>query len=245
MMRTILPIFILLIFAMATDIKAQEFDKDIISTSDGDLEITFIGHASLMFTFNDMVIHVDPWSRAADYSKLPKADILLLTHDHGDHLDPAALKQVMEDDTELIYTQICAQDYPGGSVIKPGMSWTVKGIGIEAVHAYIIGTPERGGIHPKGECNGYILTFGGKRVYIASETHNIPELKEISNIDIAFLAMDSVYNLSPEEAVEVVKVFKPRVIYPFHYNKADLTPFTRAFENDPDIEVRIREMRIK
>jgi L-ascorbate metabolism protein UlaG (beta-lactamase superfamily) len=244
-MRTILSIFLVLIFTLAVTAYAQEIEKDVIATSGGDLEIHFLGHATLMFKFNGVVMHLDPWSRVADYSTLPKADIALLTHDHSDHLDPKALAQVLRDDTSLIYTQVCAEMFPGGSVIKQGMSWKVEGIGIEAVAAYTIKIPEKGQSHPEGECNGYILTFGDKRIYIASETANIPELKDIKDIDIAFLAMDSVYNLSPEEAVDVVKVFAPKVIYPFHYNRADLSPFISAFENDPGIEVRIRDMRIR
>ncbi len=119
------------------------------------------------------------------------------------------------------------------------MKWTVRGIGIEAVPAYTVKTPERGETHPKGECNGYIAD---KRVYIASETAVIPELKNISDIDITFLAMDVIYNISPEEAVEAVNMFKPWLIYPYHFNKADLTPFIEAFADNLDIGVRVRDM---
>ena len=242
-MQKILPVVILLLLAVAPHARAQnQFETDTIATSAGDLNITFIGHATLLFTFNDLVIHIDPWRRVADYSKMPKADIVLVTHDHADHLDPDALKHILTEKTTLIYTRTCAEMFPGGTVMRNGESMTVAGIQIEAVPAYTLREVKRGQPHPPGECNGYILTFGDKRVYIASETENIPELKQISDIDIAFLAMDGVFNISPEEAVEAVKVFKPEVIYPYHYSRADLTPFVEAFKDIPEIEVRIRDM---
>lgn len=239
--------------AIAFPASAQnQFEQDTIATSDGDLGITFLSHSTLMFTFHDLVIHVDPWSRAADYSQLPKADIVLITHDHGDHLDRRALAQVLKgttyyseyDETTLIYTKLCADRFPGGTILRNGMTWTVKGIKIEAVPAYCLIPRDdpRSLPHTQWECNGYILTFGDKRVYIASETENIPELNNVKDIDIAFLAMDGIFNLTPEEAVGAVNVFKPRVIYPYHFAEADLTPFMSAFENNPDIEVRIRNM---
>jgi len=244
-MQKILYFVVMLFLVTAFSIFAQnQFDKDTITTSAGDLIITFVGRGTLMFTFNDLVIHVDPWSRVADYSKMPKADIVLITHEHGDHLDPRALEQILKEETTLIYTKLCAEKFPGGTIMRNGMTWKVKGILIEAVPAYclIIRDDPRSRPHTRWECNGYILTFGDKRVYIVSETENIEELKDIRDIDIAFLAMDAIFNLTPEEAVDVVKVFKPKVIYPYHYADADLTPFIEAFKDNPDIEVRIRRM---
>ncbi len=255
MLKIHCAVLILLLIGAVHSSSQQKFETDTIVTSAGDLKITFIGHATLMFTFNDLVIHLDPWSRAADYSQMPKADIVLLTHEHGDHLDRRALEQVLKgtsyysenDETTLIYTKLCADRFPGGTVMRNGMTWKVKGILIEAVPAYCLIPRDdpRSQPHTRWECNGYILTFGDKRVYIASETENIPELKEIKDINIAFLAMDGVFNLSPEEAVATVNVFKPKVIYPYHYSRADLTPFIEAFKDIPEIEVRIRDMRVK
>ncbi|MBN1290773.1 MAG: MBL fold metallo-hydrolase [Candidatus Latescibacteria bacterium] len=235
-------------FVSALSINAQKkFETDTIKTSDGDLKITFIGHGTLMFTFNDLIIHIDPWSVAADYSKLPNGDIILLTHNHTDHLDPKALNHIIDENTTLIYTQQCANSYPGGVVMRNGMTWKVKGLLIEAVPAYCLIPRDdpRSQPHTKGECNGYILTFGDKRVYIASETENIPELKEVSDIDVAFIAMDSIFNLTPTEAIDAVKAFNPKVIYPYHYADADLTPFLDAFKDNPSIEVRVKNMKIK
>ena len=238
-------VFILLLTGAVHVSSQQQFETDTIATSAGDLQITFIGHATLMFTFDDLVIHLDPWSRLADYSQMPKADFVFITHDHADHLDLKALKHILTDETTLVYTKKCAEVFPGGTVIRNAETLELARITARAVPAYTLREVKRGQPHPKGECNGYIFTFGDKRVYIASETENIPELKEIKDIDIAFLAMDGMFNLSPEEAIAVVNIFKPKVIYPYHYSRADLTPFIDAFKDIPEIEVRIRDMRVK
>ncbi|MFC1537960.1 MBL fold metallo-hydrolase [Candidatus Latescibacterota bacterium] len=242
-MRTFYITLLLVLFAFNSVSAQNSFKSDTFATSEGPFKITFIGHGSLMFTFNDLVMHLDPWGRVADYSKLPKADIVLLTHDHSDHLDPTALKHVLADDTVLIYTKTCSEMFPGGIIINNGEMMSVEGIKIEAVPAYTLKEVKIGQPHPPGECNGYILTFGGKRIYIVSETENIPEMKQIRNIDTAFLAMDGVYNISPEEAVEIITIIKPKVIYPYHFANADLTPFIEAFKDNADIEVRIRDMK--
>ena len=138
-MRMFMIAVSLCIFAVTFSASAQKkFETDIFKTSAGDLKITFIGHGTLMFTFNDMIIHIDPWSRVADYSKMPEGDIILLTHNHTDHLDPEALQYIKDDNTTLIYTQQCADSYPGGVVMRNGMTWKVKGIFIEAVPAYCL-----------------------------------------------------------------------------------------------------------
>jgi len=238
----------MLLAAFACPAGAQnQFETDVITTSGGDLKITFIGHGTLMMVYNDMVIHIDPWSVVADYSKMPKADIALLTHNHTDHFDPKALNHILNDESALVYTQQCADSFPGGVVMRNGMSWKLKGIHIEAVPAYCLIPRDdpRSEPHTKDECNGYILTFGDKRVYIVSETENIPELKEVSDIDVAFIAMDGIFSLSPEEAVGAIRAFNPKVVYPYHYADADLSPFVDAFKNDSETEVRVRDMKIK
>ena len=163
------------------------FEKDTLRTSAGDLEITFIGHGSLVMRFAGRTIHVDPWSRLADYQGLPKADLILLTHQHGDHTDPRALEAVHTDSTVVILTQKCAEEVKGGTVMHNGDTKRLLGMTVEAVPAYNLehrrpdGTP----FHPKGEGNGYVLTFGRTRVYIAGDTENTPEMKALKNIDVA------------------------------------------------------------
>ena len=172
----------LIVFSMilASSAHGQEqFQSDIIKTSSGDLTITFIGHGSLMFSFGGKVIHVDPFSKLADYSKLSKADIVLITHEHRDHLDAPALEKIRTDSTKVVLTETCAAQVSGGTVMKNGDKKTIDGLTIEAVPAYnIVGKRENGQpYHPKGSGNGYLITFGDKRVYVAGDTENIPEMK--------------------------------------------------------------------
>ena len=172
-----------LILMMASPAFAQEaFEKDVVKTSQGDLEITFIGHATLMFSFGGKTIHVDPWGKLADYAKLPKADIVLITHDHFDHLDQKALKTVTTDKTAIVITEACERQGVQGTVVKNGEVTTIGGIRIEAVPAYNIVNkrPDGRPFHPKGTGNGYVITFGDKRVYVAGDSENTPEMKKMT-----------------------------------------------------------------
>ncbi len=221
------------------------FEKDTVKTSAGDLEITFIGHASLMMTFAGKTIHVDPWSRLADYATLPKADLILLTHQHGDHMDPQALQALRTDSTILILTQECASEVKGGTVMNNGDTRHVLGITVEAVPAYNLehrrpdGTP----FHPKGEGNGYILTFGKTRVYIAGDTENTPEMKALKNIDIAFLPMNLPYTMTPEMVADAARAFHPKILYPYHFGDTDTRKLESLLRGSDSTEVRIRNMK--
>jgi L-ascorbate metabolism protein UlaG (beta-lactamase superfamily) len=225
---------------------AQEaFEKDVIKTSGGDLEIFFIGHGSLMMKFGNKIIHVDPYSKLADYAKLPKADLLLITHEHQDHLDPAAIDQIRTKETKVVLTEKGAEKVSGSIVMKNGDVQTVMGIKIEAVPAYnLVQTRENGQpFHPKGQGNGYVLTFGDKRVYIAGDTENTPEMKAVKNIDIAFLPMNLPYTMTPEMVADAAQAFKPKVLYPYHYGDTDTSRVVALLKDSRDIEVRIRKMR--
>ncbi|MBN1291757.1 MAG: MBL fold metallo-hydrolase [Candidatus Latescibacteria bacterium] len=231
--------------AVASVYAEQGLDADTVTTSKGNLTMTFIGHGTLMFSFNGKVIHVDPWGRLTDYAKLPKADIILVTHEHGDHLDVSAIEQISTDKTSLICTQKCAEQVSGGQVMNNGDTKTVQGLTIEAVPAYNIvhkrdsGTP----FHPKGVGNGYIITFGDKRVYVAADTENIPEMKALQNIDIAFLPMNLPYTMTPEMVADAARAFRPKILYPYHYGDTDTSKLTELLKENKDIEVRIRNLR--
>jgi len=245
-MKNLRMLFILSIMILASNAQSQEqFQLDIIKTSSGDLTITFIGHGSLMFAFGGKVIHVDPYSKLADYSKLPKADILLITHEHRDHLDPVALEKVRGEKTKVVLTEICSAQVSGGTVMKNGDVKTIDGLTIEAVPAYnIVGKRENGQpYHPKGAGNGYIITFGDKRVYVAGDTENIPEMKEFKHIDIAFLPMNLPYTMTPEMAADAAKMVQPKVLYPYHTGDTDITKLAALMKDQKGIEVRIRKMQ--
>ena len=231
-------------FCAAMAYAQKTFEVDTIKTSAGDLAITFIGHGTLMFSFGEKVIHVDPWSRLADYSTLPKADIILVTHEHSDHLDPTAVDQLRKPDTTVICTEICSQKLKGAVVMKNGDTRTAMGLKILAVPAYnIVHKRDNGSpFHPKGAGNGYIITFGDKRVYVAADTENTPEMKALRNIDIAFLPMNLPYTMTPGMVADAARAFKPKILYPYHYGDTDTSKLVELLKEDKDIEVRIRNM---
>ena len=239
----LIPVFVGL---MAFDAAAQgNFQTDILKTSQGDLEITFIGHGSLMFTFNGKVIHVDPFSKLAEYSKFPKADMLLITHEHRDHLDLKAMEAVRTDKTVLLLTKTCAAKLKGGIIMENGDTETVGGLKIEAVPANNLVHMRSEGIpfHPKGIGNGYVITFGDKRVYVAGDTENIPEMKKLERIDCAFLPMNLPYTMNPEMVADAAKAFKPKILYPDHYGDTDTSNLEQLIKNTQDVEIRIRMMK--
>ncbi len=237
------PVFVGL---MAFEAAAQgSFQTDILKTSQGDLEITFIGHGSLMFTFNGKVIHVDPFSKLAEYSKLPKADMLLITHEHRDHLDPKAVEAIRTDKTVLVLTKTCAASLKGGIIMENGDTKTVGGLKIEAVPAYNLVHMRSEGVpfHPKGIGNGYLITFGDKRVYVAGDTENIPEMKKLKSIDCAFLPMNLPYTMNPEMVADAAKAFKPKILYPYHFGDTDTSNIEQLMKDTQDVEIRIRMMK--
>jgi len=245
-MRRLFVLASILVGILAFTVVAQgKFETDIIKTSAGNLDITFIGHGTLMFTFGGKVIHVDPWSKMADYTKLPKADIILLTHHHRDHLDVKALDTLRTEKTTVVLTETCARQVEGGIVLNNGDVKTLQGLKIEAVPAYnIVHMRSKGApFHPKGNGNGYVITFGDKRVYVAGDTENVPEMKELREIDIAFLPMNLPYTMTPEMVADAAKAFKPKILYPYHYGKTDTSKLVDLLKDTGEIEVRIRKMK--
>jgi len=237
---------ILLGFAGLANSKEEDkmFEEEIIKTSDGDLKITFIGHGTLMFAFNDRIIHIDPVSREADYNKMPKADLILITHEHGDHLDTKAIKTIRKENTEIVLTLICAKEVKDGIVMKNGDVKKVSDLKIEAVPAYNIVHKRDNNrpFHPKGNGNGYVITFGDKRVYVAGDTENTPEMKKLKEIDVAFLPMNLPYTMTPEMVADAAKAFKPKMLYPYHFGNTDTSKLLKLLEGEKEIEVRIRKM---
>jgi L-ascorbate metabolism protein UlaG (beta-lactamase superfamily) len=221
-----------------------QFETDVLPTSAGDLSITFLGHGSLLLVFKEKHIYVDVYGEVADYSKLPKADIVFLTHEHYDHLDPKALASIRTERTVLVYTEACAQQVRGGIVMRNGDVQTVVGIPVKAVPAYnlVHKRPSGDPFHPKGSGNGYILSFGGTRLYVAGDTEDIPEMMALKEIDIAFLPMNLPYTMTPEMVADAAKAFRPSILYPYHYGDTDVSKLLELLKGEKEIEVRIRKM---
>ena len=219
--------------------------QDIIPTSQGDLKIIFIGHATLMFEFAGKVIHVDPVSSEADYTELPKADLILVTHEHGDHFDPKAIGLLRKPATDIVLTQASADAAKLGAVLNNGQMAVRQGIKIEAVPAYNIVQMRSPGnpYHPKGRGNGYLLAFADKRVYVAGDTEITPEMRALHNIDIAFLPMNLPYTMTPEMVAEAARAFGPKILYPYHYGNTDPQKLVRLLQDTPEIEVRVRPLK--
>jgi len=238
-------LFVLMAATSAPTLLAQsQFQEDVVTTAAGDLTISFIGHGTLMFTFGEKVIHIDPVGREADYTTLPDADLILITHEHGDHLDPAAVAELSKDGTEVVVSGSCEGRLEGARVMRNGDVQTVTGFQVEAVPAYNIVQMRSEGMayHPKGDGNGYVITFGDLRVYVAGDTEDTPEMKALEGIDIAFLPMNLPYTMTPEMVADAAKAFRPRILYPYHFGETDTNELVRLLADEEGIEVRVREM---
>lgn len=245
MIRLLLSVGLIISLSVCTARAQKVFEMDKFKTSAGELEITFIGHGTLMFKHADKVIHVDPVTREADYTQLPKADLVLITHEHGDHLDLEALKATRKIGTIVVLTEACAKQFDESVVVKNGDALTVHGVKIEVMPAYNI-IHKRGdgaAYHPQGVGNGYVLTFGDKRVYVAGDTENIPEMAKLKQIDIAFLPMNLPYTMTPEMVAEAARSFKPKIVYPYHFGNTDTSKLEELLKDDKDIEVRVRKLK--
>lgn len=238
-------IITLIIIAMTSLVFSQEMPEyDKITTSTGDVEMHFIGHGSLMFKINGYVIHIDPVSSEGDYRFLPKADIILVTHEHGDHLDIKLIDEIRKEGTLLFCNQNSSEKVPWAMVMRPGDRQEIDNVVIEAVPAYNIVNMRSPGqpFHPKGNGIGYILIIGGKRFYVAGDTENTPEMKALKNIDVAFLPMNLPYTMTPEMVADAAKAFQPKILYPYHYGDTDTSLIVKLLK-DTGITVRIRNLK--
>jgi L-ascorbate metabolism protein UlaG (beta-lactamase superfamily) len=217
---------------------------DYLATTNGDVLIHPVRHASLVMIWNGIVIYNDPDTHpTALYTGLPKANLILISHEHGDHYDTAALNLVTNANCIIIAPQVVydmmattPQLRALTTVITNGMTTNILGMHIEAVPAYNAN-------HPRYRGNGYVVTIGGRRVYMSGDTGDIPEMRVLPNIDMAFICMNLQFTMSTTQAVGVVRAMRPKVIYPYHYSGnpvADLNWFKQQVSNDLGIEVRIR-----
>lgn len=208
-------------------------------TSRGPVKITPIYHATALIQAGGENIYIDPVQQG-NFEGLPSADLVLITHAHGDHLDPATITKLSKPDTEILAPAAVAETLKAAHVISNGQSMTWKKWKIEAVPMYNLKRgPAPGKLyHPKGWGNGYVLTYGGKKFYFSGDTEDIPEMRALKNIDVAFICMNLPYTMTPEEAAAAVKAFHPKVAIPYHYRGSDIEKFKEALAGT-GIDVRL------
>jgi L-ascorbate metabolism protein UlaG (beta-lactamase superfamily) len=241
-MRQTVRVLVTAVGVVAAALVLHAAASDTIPAAGGNITITPINHATLQIAHGSHVIDVDPVAQA-NFGSLPAPTLVLVTDIHGDHLDPATVAKLRGASTKIVAPSAAAAKLEGAIVIANGEKKDVDGISIEAVPMYNLQRgPSAGQVyHDKGRGNGYILTLGGKRIYIAGDTECTPEMKALKNIDVAFLPMNLPYTMTPAEAADCVKAFKPAIVYPYHYRGQDLLQFAAALKDTPGVEVRIRE----
>lgn len=182
-----------------------------------DVTITTFTHSDIQLDRVGMVIHIDPWS-VSDLSRAKPADLILITDDVSHHLDPAAIARVRKPGAPVVIPAAAKTQVPDGIVLGNGNTLSIRGVDIEATAAYDIKPGEP--YHPKGEANGYIVTIGGKRIYVVGVTECVPEVRNAKNIDVAFFAINvPLERMEPATAIECLSAMKPKVVYPYHYDQ--------------------------
>jgi len=216
-----------------------EASTQTFSTSTGPVKITPLFHASTLIEAGGKAIYLDP-ANPAKLGDLPKADLILITDIHQDHMDPSSIAAVSKPGTEIIATPAVTKTVTSATPLANGQSKSWQGWTIEAVPAYNLKRgPEPGKLfHDKGRGNGYVLTYGGTRFYFSGDTEGVPEMRSLKNIDVAFVCMNLPYTMPPDEAADAVKAFHPKIVIPYHYRGSDLAVFKKGLEGT-GIEVRV------
>jgi L-ascorbate metabolism protein UlaG (beta-lactamase superfamily) len=244
-------ILILLQILSATGLFAQRITADKVQAGKDSLIIQPLTHASLVLEWNKKVIYIDPTGGSKAYEGLPAPDIILITDIHGDHCDTTTLKAIQtKSTTNFIMPYEVSKLIPKGlaknaTVLGNGKETTVSGVPIRAVPMYNL--PETADSrHPKGRGNGYVVSLGNKKIYISGDTEDIPEMRALKNIDIAFVCMNLPYTMDINQAASAVLEFKPKIVYPYHYRGkegfSDVDAFKKLVtEKNKEIEVRLRD----
>jgi L-ascorbate metabolism protein UlaG (beta-lactamase superfamily) len=208
------------------------------STTAGELAFQPINHSALRFEFAGKQYYVDPAGKA-DWASMPKADAILITHEHQDHLNAETIAAIRKPDTVFLMSAPAAAKAGYGAVLRPGEKKQVLDVTIEGVPAYNL-SKDRLNFHPKERGDvGFVLTFGDKRVYVAGDTEPTPEMKALKDIDIAFLPINLPYTMTPEQAADAARAFRPRILYPYHQGKSDPQEMTRLLADTKEIEIRV------
>jgi L-ascorbate metabolism protein UlaG (beta-lactamase superfamily) len=222
--------------------RAQEGGMDTFETDSGEVKVHPISHASFVMETPGPVIYADPVGGAALYEQYPEPDLILVTHEHGDHYDAETLSALAGDNTQIItnpavYDMLPEELKAKATAIANGESTDYEGIGIDAIPAYNT-TEDRLQYHPEGRDNGYVLGIDGLRVYIAGDTEDIPEMRALEDIDVAFVPMNLPFTMDVEQAASAVTEFAPTYVYPYHYRDSDIDKFAQLIaDGESDTEV--------
>ena len=243
-MKKIVSSMIALLGLASACAQNNAYEVDTFTTNSGKtVKIHALVHASMRIEFDGVEIEIDPVTKLGekliDYSAMPKADYIFITHEHFDHLDTAAIKLLTGDKTQLITNQRCAEMLGYGTVMSNGdLIQLADDFSVEAVPAYNT-TEGHQNFHPKGRDNGFILTLDGLRIYIAGDTEDIPEMVNVKDIDVAFLPCNQPYTMTVDQLVNAARTLKPKVLFPYHYSQTDVSGISALLESD-GIDVRIR-----
>ena len=223
---------------------AQDYPVTTFTTRGGKkVKMTLINHGSIALELDGKWVQIDPvgnfYGRKIDYSAFPKADLILVTHEHGDHLDGTTIETLCKEDTRIILNAASRQQLGMGTVMANGDQMDLDGIGITAVPAYNT-TPGHGQFHPQGNGNGYLIAFDGLRIYVSGDTEDIPEMALLKDIDVALLSANQPYTMTPEQCVKAAKVIRPGILIPYHLGDTDIQGILDGLK-DTDIEVRVFE----
>jgi L-ascorbate metabolism protein UlaG (beta-lactamase superfamily) len=218
---------------------------DHISTANGDLVIQPLNHATFAMSWDGKTIYVDPVGGAERFAGLPSPDLILVTDIHGDHLNAETLAAIIGDGTVIVAPSAVVEELPDSlrqqtNTLANGEETTVLGISIEGIPMYNL-TEERLVYHDKGRGNGYVATFGGVRVYISGDTEDIPEMRSLDDIDVAFVCFNLPYTMTEDQAASAVREFAPDVVYPYHFGESDVAKFSTLVGERNGIEVRVRD----
>lgn len=242
MKKFVTSLFVLL--GLTTACERLNYETDTFTTDSGK-EVTFhaLVHSSIRIEYDSLEIYIDPVTKldkkTIDFTEMPKADFILITHEHADHLGQDAIEQLTGDSTQVITNQNCADILGYGTVMANGDKLELADdITVEAVPAYNT-TVNHQQFHPQGRDNGFILTLDGLRIYIAGDTEDIREMADIKDIDIAFLPCNRPYTMTVEQLANAARMVKPKVLFPYHYGQTDVSKIPVLLEND-SIDVRIR-----
>lgn len=218
----------------------------VIPAERGDIEVHPISHATFALTWIDVTIFVDPVGGAAAFAAFGVPDLVLITDIHGDHMDAETLGAVAEAQTRVVAPAAVAEQLGAAwegrtAVLANGESVEIHGVEIEAIPMYNL-AEERQRFHEKGRGNGYVLTLGGKRLYVSGDTEDIPEMRALKNIDAAFVCMNLPYTMTVESAADAVLEFAPTIVFPYHYRgqqgMSDVGRFAELVAQNPAIGVR-------